>query len=194
MTDLSNGYEALARTFMARRSESAVGVVTARAWAASLPSGGTVLDLGCGHGVPISQTLIEAGLDVYGVEASPSLAAAFRQRFPQSPVACEAVERSRFFDRTFDGAIAWGLMFLLPADTQIALISRVAAALVPGGRFLFTSPAEVCTWTDILTRRESRSLGADRYRSALSDAGLLLLGEYEDEGRNHYYDVQRATC
>jgi hypothetical protein len=61
MTDLSNGYEALARTFMARRSESAVGVVTARAWAASLPSGGTVLDLGCGHGVPISQTLIEAG-------------------------------------------------------------------------------------------------------------------------------------
>lgn len=128
------------------------------------------------------------------MEASPSLAAAFRQRFPQSPVACEAVERSRFFDRTFDGAIAWGLLFLLPADTQIALISRVAAALVPGGRFLFTSPAEACTWTDILTRRESRSLGADRYRSALSDAGLLLLGEYEDEGRNHYYDVQRATC
>jgi len=47
-----------------------------------LPDGANVLDLGCGTGVPITKTLIERGLHVYGIDASPSMLAAFRARFP----------------------------------------------------------------------------------------------------------------
>ena len=80
--DPSNGYEAVAREFIAHRTQSTVGVTTVRKWAEALPLGATVLELGPGHGVPISQTLIDAGFRIYAVEASPSLAAAFRVRFP----------------------------------------------------------------------------------------------------------------
>jgi hypothetical protein len=121
------------------------------------------------------------------------MTAAFRERFPQAHVACEAVEDSRFFGRTFDAVISWGLMFLLPRETQLTLIQRVATALKPGGRLLFTSPAQVCTWSDLLTGRLSLSLGADGYRTALQTAGFALIGEHDDEGDNHYYDAIKRT-
>ena len=185
--DPSNGYEALAAEFVARR-DSRIGVATVRTWARSLHRGASILDLGCGHGVPISAALIEDGFVVYGVDSSPTLTALFRTRFPQARVACEAVEDSPFFGRTFDGVIAVGLMFLLSADAQKRLIHRVAQTLNPNGRFLFSSPAQACSWTDVLTGRESISLGASVYRNLLADVEMKVLGEYTDEGGNHYYD------
>lgn len=68
--DPSNGYEAAADAFMAGRGTSSVGVGTVRSWAQSLPRGSAVLDLGCGDGMPISQALLDAGLAVWGVDAS----------------------------------------------------------------------------------------------------------------------------
>jgi SAM-dependent methyltransferase len=135
------------------------------AWAGSLPAGAAVLDLGCGDGVPVSRALVAAGLSVYGVEASSTLAAAFRVNFPPARVVCEPVERSAFFGRTFGGAVAWGLLFLLPAESQRTVIRNVAAALEPGGRFLFTAPAQFCTWDDRLTGLPSVSLGAATYHA-----------------------------
>lgn len=189
--DPSNGYEAVAAEFMENRKRANIGVAIVREWARSLPSGATILDLGCGHGVPISVALMNDGFAVYGIDASPSLTDAFHRRFPQAHVACELVEESDLFGRTFDGIMVVGLLFLLRDDAQRALIRKVARALNPGGRFLFTAPARACTWTDVLTGRPSWSLGAEEYKAVLADAGLVLIGEHRDEGDNHYYDVRK---
>ncbi len=191
-TDRSNGYEAVASELMARRERSTIGVQTVLTWARSLAPRAAVLDLGCGHGVPISSALMEDGFAIYGIDASPTMTAAFRDRFPRAPVACEAVEHSDFFGRTFDGIIAIGLMFLLSEAAQRELVRRAASTLNPGGRFLFTSPAESCTWVDVLTGHPSLSLGAEAYASVLAESGLFLIGEYHDEGDNHYYDAVHA--
>lgn len=190
--DLSNGYEALSATFIAGRKRVHIGAVIVHEWARKLAPGSAVLDLGCGGGVPISQALIENGLVVYGIDASPGMTKAFSENFPQAKVVCEAVEQSSFFDRQFDAVISWGLFFLLPAATQLMLIQKVANALIPNGRFLFTSPRQVCTWKDNLTKRDSWSLGADAYKSALNTTGFTLLDEYDDEGENHYYDAVKC--
>ena len=187
--DRSNGYEAVVSEHVARRHPS-IGVSTVRAWARSL-SGTAVLDLGCGHGVPISIALVDDGFAVFGIDASPAMVAAFRHRLPQAPVACEPVEDSPFFARTFDGILAWGLMFLLPAETQRALIARSASVLNPGGSFLFASPARPSTWADALTGRRSVSLGAEVYRAVLSSAGMVVVSEYLDEGGNYYYEAAK---
>lgn len=190
--DLSNGYERAAEAYMAERGKSEIGVATVRAWASSLPPGGSILDIGCGNGMPISHALIEDGFSVFGVDASTTMTATFGHRFPQAQVICEAVERSRFFSRGFEGVIAWGLMFLLPAEAQPSLIRNVAAVLNPGGRFLFTSPEQACTWADLLTGRPSVSLGSAVYKAVLRDAGLTLVGEHQDDGDNHYYNVAKV--
>ncbi len=190
-SDPSNGWEAVAQTFIEERHLSTVGVAKVQAWVRSLPEGASILDLGCGPGGPRAEVLINRGFAVYGVDASPSLAEAFRGHFPSARVACETVEESSFFGRTFDGVIAWGLMFLLSAEAQRNLIRRVSKALNSGGRFLFTAPAQICTWADLSTGRTSLSLGADAYRAVLLDAGLTLVGEYVDEGENHYFEATK---
>ena len=98
-----------------------------------------------------------------------------------------AVEDSEFFWRAFDGVVAVGLMFLLPPNVQATVIRKIGSSLSPAGKFLFTSPKEAATWRDILTGRESVSLGAERYLQILHTEGLLLVDEQSDEGGNHYY-------
>lgn len=192
--DRSNGYEAAAAEFAAARNCSSIGVEKVRDWARSLPSGAAVLDLGCGHGVPLSQALIDEGFDLCGVDASPTLVGTFRRRFPRAPVECSAVEDSDFFGRAFDGVLAWGLVFLLEPEAQANLIHKVAASLKPGGLFLFTAPHRPCEWPDILTGRKSVSLGREGYLIALRDSGLVLDSEDDDEGDNHYFFAHRARA
>jgi SAM-dependent methyltransferase len=187
--DKSSGYEEVAETFM-RVRDTCIGPTTVREWSRILPRGCAILELGCGHGV-VSQVLVTEGFEVYGIDASAKMMAAFRQRFPDAHAECSAVEDSDFFRRTFDAVVAWGLMFLLRPDVQVALIPKIAKALQPGGKFLFTAPTQACTWQDALTGRESFSLGDERYRQLLNNEGLVLDGEESDEGGNHYYLVSK---
>lgn len=191
--DQSNGYEAVSEAFISHRTRSAIGVATVREWAKTLPPGGAVLDLGCGHGVPISQSLFDEGFAVYGLDASATMIAAFQARFPDAPAECSAVGDSKFFGRQFDGVVAWGLMFLLAPADQTKLIHQVAAALKPGGRFLFTAPYQECEWSDILTGQTSLSLGSSAYRQLMEATGLILDHEADDEGQNHYYFVRKPV-
>jgi SAM-dependent methyltransferase len=192
--DRSNGYEGIAAAFLARRGSgraTGVGVREVREWARTLPCGAAVIDLGCGPGLPITEVVVAEGLNTFGVDAAPSFVEAFRRNLPNTPVACEAVQDSTFFDRMFDGVLAWGLIFLLSPDDQRRLIHRIAGILVPGGRLLFTSPPEPLVWHDAMTGLASRSLGAEEYRRQLSSVGLSVTSEYEDEGQNHYFAALR---
>lgn len=192
--DGSNGYEGVSEEFLARRGNSVtrsigIGVKEVRKWARTLPRGGSVIDVGCGPGFPITTVLADEGLDVFGVDAAPSFVAAFQRNLPGTPILCETVQASRLFDRTFDAVLAWGLMFLLKAEDQHRLIQRFAEILVPGGRLLFTASAKPAIWSDVMTGLESLSLGAEQYRKLLGAVGISVAEEYEDEGENHYFDA-----
>lgn len=191
--DQSNGYETIFKNFMSVRSRSNIGVATVRDWTASLSPSGAVLDVGCGHGVPISESPIDQGFTVYGIDALPNMIAAFRFIFTNTLTECCAIEDSQFFERRFDGVIAWGLMFLLAPDVQANLIHKIALALRPGGRFLFTAPRQACGWPDNLTMQKSVSLGSDAYRKIIDSEGLTLVGETEDERQNHCYWVFKPS-
>jgi 2-polyprenyl-3-methyl-5-hydroxy-6-metoxy-1,4-benzoquinol methylase len=192
-TDKSNGYEDHAATFIRCRSKGidGVGASSVRRWASSLLPNATVLDVGCGAGDPISKALVDEGFTVYGIDASPSMVQIFKQAFPDSPVACEAAEDSSFFNRQFDAIISWGLIFLLPEETQEVVIQKMAIALSTGGKLLFTAPSQKMKWEDAITAIESISLGAERYKELLAASGLSLIEEFEDEGENHYYHAVR---
>lgn len=116
-----------------------------------------------------------------------------RARFPQFPTACEDISSSSLFSRTFHAVVAVGVMFLLRPEQQRELIRRVAAAVAPGGVFLFTAPAQPAQWTDILTGNPSYSLGTDAYVAALDAAGRTLVREFDDDGANHYFLARKKS-
>jgi SAM-dependent methyltransferase len=195
--DGSNGYEAVANIYIAGRGTRArvgdsIGAAVVKAWADAFPSGATVLDLGSGPGEPSTRILQEAGLTTYAVDASPTMVAAFRERFPGVPIEQNTVEASELFHRTFHGVLAWGLLFLLDPAAQALVIQKVARALEPQGRFLFTAPREPLEWLDGMTGRPSQSLGEHTYDRLLRDAGLTWVASALDEGENHYYFVEKV--
>jgi hypothetical protein len=119
------------------------------------------------------------------------MVAAFRERFPGVQIENNTVEASDFFGRTFDGVIAWGLMFLLEPSAQARVIDKVSRALEPEGRFLFTAHKQPVEWLDAMTGRPSQSLGADTYERLLRGAGMAWVGEAQDEGDNFYYFAEK---
>jgi cyclopropane fatty-acyl-phospholipid synthase-like methyltransferase len=185
----ADAWEAVAPEFTSQNRQSTIGVSRIRDWADQLPDGAAVLDLGCGPGSPRSEVLDQRGFSVTAIDAAPSLAAAYRERFPQARVISAPVEDAISFDEAFDGVLACGLIFLLPEEKQRVILPRVAAALKPGGRLLFTAPQQICTWEDVSTGQLSISLGATAYRSVLVEAGLIPLPLSVDEGENNYFEA-----
>ncbi len=191
--DPSNGWDAAADTLIRDRSHT-IGVAVLREWARELPPGASVLDLGCGAGAPVSQTLVDLGFRVAGIDGSPRLAAAYRQRFPAADVACEAAETSSWFGRSFDAIVSIGMMFFLDEAAQRAVIRRFGTAIVPGGRVLITVPWQTATWIDPTTRRVNRSLGRREYVGAFSRAGLDVTAMPVDEGENQHLAAVRRPA
>jgi SAM-dependent methyltransferase len=195
--DGSKGYEAVANIYIAGRGTRArvgesIGAGVVKAWAATFPPGATVLDLGSGPGEPSTRILRDAGLETYAIDASPTMVAAFRERFPGVPIERNTVEASEFFNRTFDGVLAWGVLFLLDPAAQALVIEKVARVLEPKGRFLFTAPRQPLEWLDGMTDQRSYSLGEQTYERLLRDAGLTWVASAQDEGENHYYIVEKV--
>jgi SAM-dependent methyltransferase len=191
--DPSHGYDATADEFIRVRSRTS-GLEVIKPWARAFSDRASVLDIGAGSGLPVTQALIAQGLEVLAIDASPKMVTKFQRNFPDVAVKCEAFQESRFFDRTFDGVIAVGLMFLLSETDQHSLIAKVSDALKAGGRFLFSAPHQICEWEDVLTGETSRSLGIDAYQSILADHNLHILKRYEDAGGTHYIEAQKSPA
>lgn len=99
---------------------------------------GQLLDIGCGMGEPIARYCLEAGFWVVGIDASPSLIAMARARFPQAEWIV-ADMRDLQLDRSFDGLLAWDSFFHLSQTDQRAMFPRFAAHARDGAPLLFTS-------------------------------------------------------
>lgn len=190
MSEAAEAYEAKALEFLSAREQSSIGSLEVANWSRTLPNSASIIELACGGGYPITSVFDNTGFKLWAVDSSPTLVNIFRSRFPQIPTQCEQVQDFDFFNRTFDAAIAIGLVFLLSESDQISLISSVSRKLNRGGRFLFTAPTQTGSWEDICTGYLSRSLGQSRYEEILNKAGFRIVSNFTDTGNNNYFDVE----
>jgi SAM-dependent methyltransferase len=172
-----------------------MGVPEVTALAASLPVGASVLDVGCGTGLPLTRVLLEHGCQVMGVDSSRELLARFQANFPHVPVICAPIQSCELQARTFDAAIAWGVLFHLRHEEQEQAISCIARALKPGAAFLFTSgdvhgSMDGTPMNGVPFRYHSYSV--EGYRGLLRAHGLTLEATHKDPGENVYFLSRRT--
>jgi len=147
-------------------------------FAAGLPAGATILDVGCGSGWPIGAALLERGLQVIGVDASPGLIAHAQATLPAGVWSVGDMRESLPLG-PFDGVLAWHSLFHLSPDDQKKVLPKLAACVAEGGRLMFTS-GQAYGETIGQWRGEPlyhASLDPEAYRALLADAGLRV--EYD---------------
>lgn len=142
---------------------------------AALPPGASVLDVGCGSGWPIGAALLERGVRLTGVDASPRLIKHARETLP---AADWRVDDMRTFDlgQVFDGIVVWHSLFHLTPEDQHLALERIVSHAAATSILLLTEGGEpgvsLGRW-----RGEPlyhASLGASAYRSILKAAGFAL--------------------
>jgi 2-polyprenyl-3-methyl-5-hydroxy-6-metoxy-1,4-benzoquinol methylase len=162
-----------------------------------IPAGGTVLDIGCGAGVPMAQALTARGYAVTGIDGAPTMVALFQHNLPGAPVHL-ADMRTLSLDERFAGLLAWDSVFHLSPEDQRPMFARFAAHAAPGAALMFSSgPAEGSAIGTLEGEPLYHgSLGADEYRSLLAAAGFELLDHVVEDlacgGRTIWLARQRT--
>ncbi|HEY0599951.1 class I SAM-dependent methyltransferase [Brevundimonas sp.] len=147
-------------------------------FAAALPEGAEVLDLGCGSGRPIVHWLIGQGFRLTGVDASPGLIARCRAAFPEHEWRLDDM-RGLDLGRRFHGVLAWFSSFHLTAEAQAAMAAVYARHLRPGGVLMFVGGpgrgVSMGTWMGEPLYHASQA--PTEYRAGLEQAGLIDIEE-----------------
>ncbi|GAA5178754.1 class I SAM-dependent methyltransferase [Rugosimonospora acidiphila] len=164
-----------------------------------LPARGTVLDLGCGCGVPVSRFLVGAGHRVTGVDISQVQVDRARRLVPGGVfIRADATELD-LPAASFDAIVCLYALIHMPLRAQPGLIGRMATWLRPGGWLLVTVGSTAWTGT------EDNWLGGPAtmwwshaddatYRTWLERAGLAVVGEQfvpEGQGGHTLYWARR---
>jgi predicted TPR repeat methyltransferase len=175
-------YERHARAWDAKRGRRLMEAAWLERFAALVPAGGSVLDIGCGMGEPIGRHLAESGYRVTGVDTSETLIGLARQRMPEQMWRV-ADMRTLTLGQRFDGLLAWDSFFHLAREDQRRMFPVFAAHAAEGAALLFTSgPAN----GEAIGSFEGEplyhaSLAPEDYRALLAASGFEVVAHVAED-------------
>ena len=102
-----------------------------------LDDGSSVLDIGCGAGVPITQVLAKR-FAVTGVDVSSEMIRLARANVPRAEFVQSDITSVDFDDSTFDAVVAFFSLFHIPREDHPRLFHRIRDWLKPGGHLMCT--------------------------------------------------------
>lgn len=141
------GYDAVSYRYRADDAEDEAYGAWLGELAPLLPGGGSVLDLGCGCGIPVARWLSRRGHAVTGVDLSPVQIERARKLVPEAKFLCADFTKLDLPDASFDAVVSFYAVIHVPLEEQPALFRAVHRWLKPGGWFLATAGA--CAWTGV---------------------------------------------
>ena len=176
---VARGYDAVAERYLewsALRPSPArlryLGIACER-----IPAGASVLELGCGAGVPMTAALSDRR-EVVGVDISATQVALARRNVPSATFVQSDMTALSFPDARFDAVVAFYSLTHVPRDEQRELFQRIRRWLRPGGMLVVTMGVE-----DEPGEIERGWLGVDMYfshftakknRRIVEEAGFLV--------------------
>lgn len=169
-------YETEGRFFDAFRPR----ILFERKWlerfAALMPTGGKVLDLGCGAGEPIAAYFLEQGFNLTGIDFARTMLDLARKRFPEARW-IEGDMCNLDLAERFDGIIGWDSFFHLKRDQQRALLPVLAHHLNSDGALMLTVGPEDGEVNGQVGNRKvyHASLSPQDYAAILADAGMKVV-------------------
>jgi len=176
------GYDALSyhyRSGDAAEAEYAPWLAELRA---RLPTGASVLDLGCGNGVPVARSLAAAGYQVTGVDISDVQVERAQRLVPAGTFIRADATTIEFPAQSFDAIVCLYALIHMPLASQPGLLQRAADWLRPEGWLLAVTGHSAWTGTEDNWLGGPASMSwsqadAGTYRSWLEQTGLQVTAQ-----------------
>ncbi|WP_344884461.1 class I SAM-dependent methyltransferase [Allokutzneria multivorans] len=178
------GYDAVSEHYRGQHDDSGPYAEWLDALRERIPVGGSVLDVGCGCGVPVARDLVRGGHRVTGVDISEEQIRRARSFVPEATFVRVDASEAEFPDASFDAVVCLYVLFHLPLSEQGELLGKIARWLKPGGWLL------LLTGREALESRVEGWLGSDApmvwsqadaatYRAHLDTAGLEVVEQVD---------------
>lgn len=133
---VARGYDQIAEAYLNWTSRSPLRELWLDKLADLLPAQGSVLDLGCGAGIPVARRLTKLGFSVLGIDGSSGQIALACKNEPDAEFRVADMVTVSFPTASFDAVTAFYSIIHVPRVEHVAMFKRIAAWLKPGGIFL----------------------------------------------------------
>ncbi len=135
---VETGYDRVAERYLGSKdAEDPTTLAALEELARELPPEATVLDLGCGAGVPVTRWLAQR-FAVTGVDFSARQLELARRHVPAARFLRADMSDLVFAPETFDAVVAFHSIIHVPRAEHPALLGKIYRWLKPGGGFLAT--------------------------------------------------------
>src|SRR5215211_2580389 len=135
------GYNKIAQRYLDERTRDSQDIRLLADLIAHLPERATVLDAGCGAGIPVAQILSHT-FDVTGVDFSEAQIELAKKLVPAANFICQDMTKLDFPDNTFDAICSYYAIIHIPREEHEALFVNFYRMLKPDGYALLCLGAE----------------------------------------------------
>jgi ubiquinone/menaquinone biosynthesis C-methylase UbiE len=142
------GYDRLGDAYRADDAADAHYAEWLEELAGHLPTGGSVLDLGCGCGIPVARWLVTRGYPVTGIDLSSAQIDRARRLVPGAVFMEADMTTLDLPDQGFDAVAMFYSIIHVPSEDQPALLGRLHRWLLPGGWLIATVGHRAWTGTE----------------------------------------------
>jgi ubiquinone/menaquinone biosynthesis C-methylase UbiE len=184
--EIRRGYDELAETYAARRSESEREGAILDEFLDWLSDPVRVLDAGCGQGTPALRRLCEETTAV-GLDISRQQLEITAETVPAARVVHADMTRLPFRNGAFDAVTAFNSLIHVPLSDHQRVVDEFARVLRPGGSVLLSEASDELErtnrdWLDGGVSMRWTMAGAEATREQLREAGFRIVNEWDAPG------------
>ncbi len=191
------GYNKVAKKYSSNRDQFS-NTKYLEKLASLLQPGATVLDLGCGSGIPIDKFLIDKGFKVIGIDISEKQIELAKQNTPTAEFFVKDMSELKNGEFSVDAVVSFYAIFHTPREEHQELFKKINSFLPEGGLILVTMGSG--EWEGEEDDFHGAKMwwshyGAEKNREIIEKAGFeIILNEIDTSGgERHLFILARKT-
>ena len=190
---VKKGYNEVAETYFSQRDQFKNNTYLDRC-IKLLKSGASILDIGCGAGIPIDTYFIERGFRVQGIDISEKQIELAKRNVPEGKFEAKDMEELRAGDYRVDAVVSFYTIFHISREKHAQLFKKINSFLTTGGLLLVTMGSSHWEGSEEFhgTTMWWSHYDAKRNRKIVEEAGFKILMDEIDESGGEKHQVLMA--
>jgi cyclopropane fatty-acyl-phospholipid synthase-like methyltransferase len=107
----------------------------------NLQKGASILDVGCGAGLPVDKYLVEKGFSLSGIDISPRQIELAQKNIPEGFFEIKDMSKLQAYEYCVDAIVSFYAIFHIPREEHAALFKKFITFMPKGGYILVTMGA-----------------------------------------------------